>query len=89
MSETAYSIEEIARRGQALYDEQIRSKVEPAHRGEYLILNVDTGEYEIDQDDLVASQRARARFADAPLFTIRVGHPTAYRLGAAPNIRES
>lgn len=72
---------DIARRGQAIYDQRIRPLVDPEHRGEFLVLNVDTGEYEIDPEDVVATERARARFADAPLFTVRVGYKAAYRLG--------
>jgi hypothetical protein len=43
---------------------------------------LETGEYEIDHDDLTASRRARARFPSAPLFTLRIGHEAAYRIGA-------
>lgn len=75
--------EEIARRGKAIYDQKIRASVEPEHNGKYLILNVETGEYEMNADYLTASVRARERFPDAPLFTLRVGHPAAYRIGSS------
>jgi hypothetical protein len=83
MSRTQYTSEEIVRRGQVLYEQEIRPKVEAEHKGKYLIINVETGEYELDADDLVASKRAKARFPDAPLFTVRIGYPTAYRLGGS------
>ena len=73
--------EEIARAGQSLYEQTIRASVEPEHNGKFIVLNVETGEYEMDADDLTASLRARDRFPDAPLFTVRVGHPAAYRIG--------
>ncbi|NOS99168.1 MAG: hypothetical protein HOP29_00905 [Phycisphaerales bacterium] len=76
------SFDEIARRGRAVYDRQLRAQLEPRHNGEYLILNVDTGEFEIDADDAAASKRAQARFPRASLVTIRVGHHAAYRIGA-------
>ena len=72
---------EIGRRGQALYDQTIRAQVEGENRGKFLILDVNTGEYEIDAEDLVASERLLARRADAVLFGVRIGFPTAYRLG--------
>jgi hypothetical protein len=37
----------------------------------------------MDPDDLAASKRAKARFPDSPLFTVRIGYPTAYRLGGS------
>jgi hypothetical protein len=81
MPRTQYTSQEIVQRGQALYEQEIRPKVEAENKGKYLIINVATGDYEMDADDLAASKRAKARFPDAPLFTMRIGYPTAYRLG--------
>jgi len=75
------SPEEIARRGEAIYDRDIRSKVEPDHVGEFVILDVLTGEYELDKDDLTASHRMLARKPDAVMYGIRIGSPAAYRIG--------
>lgn len=70
-----------AERGQALYDAQIRAQVEEKHRGKFLILDVNTGDYEIDAEDLAACHRLLERKPDAVLFGVRVGHRAAYRLG--------
>ena len=70
----------IGQRGQALYDQQIRAQVEQDHRGKFLILDVNTGDYEIDAEDLTASERLLARRPEALLFGARVGHRAAYRL---------
>jgi hypothetical protein len=78
---TQYTRDEIVQCGQALYEQEIRPKVESENKGKYLILNVDTGDYDMDSDDLIATRRARAKYPDAPLFTVRIGYPTAYRLG--------
>ena len=71
---------QIGQRGQALYDQQIRAQVEQDHRGKFLILDVNTGDYEIDAEDLTASERLLARRPDAALFGVRIGHRAAYRL---------
>ena len=81
MQATGPSGDEVVKRGQALYDTQIRPKVEAGNEGKFLVINVETGEYEMDADDVAAAQRARTRFPDAPLFSMRVGYPGAYRLG--------
>ena len=77
MTETG---QQIGQRGQALYDQQIRAQVEQDHRGKFLILDVNTGDYEIDAEDLTASERLLARRPDAALFGVRIGHRAAYRL---------
>jgi hypothetical protein len=81
MAHPSYTSDEIARRGQALYEEQIRAQVEAHHEGEFLVLNIETGEYEMDANELAAWQRAQAKHPDAAFYILRVGSPTAYRLG--------
>jgi hypothetical protein len=81
MQQTHLSGDEIVKRGQALYDEKIRPQVEAGNKGKFLVINVETGEYEMDADDVAAAKRASARFPDAPLFLMRVGYPSAYVLG--------
>ena len=73
--------EEVVRRGRQMYEARLREQLEIAHSGEFLILNVQTGEYEVDRDDVAASRRARLRFPDAPLLPIRIGHAPAVRIG--------
>ena len=64
--------DEISVRGQRLY-EQILPRLEPARRGDFIVINVETGEYELDPDDETAAQRASQRFGAAPSFAARVG----------------
>ena len=82
MSAADYTGDEIVRLGEAVYDRSIRSEVEAGNKGKFLVINVETGEYEMDEDDLVASKRAKNRFPEAPLFAMRVGFSTTYNLGA-------
>lgn len=77
-----YTTEEVGRRGQALYDQQIRDKVEAEHAGRFLVVDITTGDYEIDEDDLAASDRALAKNPHAVLYGLRIGYPAAYRVGA-------
>jgi hypothetical protein len=81
MATVTYTAEEIAQRGQEIYEQEILPKVEPGNKGKLVVINVETGDYEMDADPVAAAKRARARFPDASLFTVRVGYPTAYRMG--------
>ena len=82
MPNLATSPEEIARRGQDYYDRFLRAKLEPKHRGKFLVLDIETGEYEIDRDEMAAIQRARARMPDRVFYILRVGYGAAHRIGA-------
>lgn len=76
-----YTPEEVEARGEAIYEEQIRDRVEAENRGKFLVIDIETGDYEIDADDLRATMRALAKRPAAILYGLRIGYPTAYRLG--------
>ena len=77
-----YTAEEVAARGEALYAQRIRPHVEATHQGQFVVVDIETGDYEIDADDLAATKRALAKRPDAVLYGVRIGSPTAYRLGS-------
>jgi hypothetical protein len=81
VSHPRYTSEEIARRGQALYDERLRADIDARHRGEFLVLDIETGEYELDVDELAALRRAKRKNAGAAFYILRIGYPAAYRIG--------
>ena len=81
MAHTSYSRKEIAKRGQALYEREIRDQLDAGARGKFLVLDVESGDYELDTNELTALKRARGRRPTGAFYILRVGHPTAYRLG--------
>lgn len=67
----------------AIYDAELRH-LEAEHTGEFLVLDVNTGEYEVDAERGQAALRMLARFPDedAQAFcAFRVGAPPSYRRG--------
>ena len=76
-----YPPKEVSSRGEAIYEQQIRDKVETEHQGKFLVIDIETGEYEMDADDLMATKRLLAKRPDAILYGLRIGFPTAYRIG--------
>jgi hypothetical protein len=81
MSQAGLTADEITRRGQEIYDRQIRDRVKPQHIGKFLVVDIDTGDYEIDTDSLAASDRVLARHPNGTLYYVRIGYPVAHRLG--------
>ncbi len=88
MADAKYSREDVATRGEAIYEQDIRPKVENESKGKYLVLDIETGEYEIDQDDLVATKRVMAKCPNGVLYGLRIGYPAAYRLGGFSTVRD-
>ncbi len=76
-----YTPQEVAARGEAIYLRQIRDKLNPKHKGEFVVIDIETGEYEINADDVAATKRLLTNYPDAVIYGLRVGFSTAYRIG--------
>ncbi len=61
VSKPLYSKEEFARRDDEIYDRDISPHIGPADEGKFVVVDIETGEYEVDQDELAASDRLLAR----------------------------
>jgi hypothetical protein len=79
-----YSAEETARRGDAIYERDIRAQVEPTHRGKVVAIDIDSGAYVIADNALTASERLLAQHPDADIWCVRVGSRVLYRIGGRP-----
>lgn len=75
-----YSKEEFARRRNEIYNRDIRPQVETeSNKGKIVLVDIESGAWEIDADEVAASRRMDARLPDAQVWMVRVGYPTVYR----------
>ena len=82
MGHSRYPKEEIVRRGEEWYELESRGKIDEAsNKGKVLVIDIETGEYEIDDDGLAAARRARAKHPDAALYAMRIGYPAYAKIG--------
>lgn len=68
-----YPSEEFQRRGEAIY-EKIKSQVDPGNEGKILAIDIETGEYEIDNNSIAASDRLFDRLDDPQIYCLRIGY---------------
>jgi hypothetical protein len=80
VGQSNYAREEIARLGEEIYHQSIRDQVMPHQKGKFLVLDIETGDYEVDEDDLQAEKRLRSRRPHGVLYGMRVGYTSAYTL---------
>lgn len=73
ISQPRYSKDEFARRGDAIYDRAIGRRLEPAHDGEFVAIDIESGDFEVDPDELAAADRLRARHPEAQVWLRKVG----------------
>jgi phosphate uptake regulator len=76
------SSEEVAKRAYQLYESIIRQKVETEENiGKMVIVNIETGDYEVDETGLQAAKNLQAKSPYARLFGIRIGYNVAASFG--------
>jgi hypothetical protein len=76
-----YSKEEFARRGNEIYEFQVRPQVEEGNLGKIVAIDIETGAFELAKDTMIASDRLLERCPDAQIWCVRVGHKGVHRFG--------
>ncbi len=77
-----YSKEEFARRGEEIFARDIRPHLEGIPVSHFVLIDIETGAFEVDESELAASDRLRARHPDAQVWMRRVGSRFSRRFGS-------
>jgi len=76
------SREEVARRAKQVYETSIRQRVEVEENiGKMVIIDIETGDYEVDETGLKSAHNLSAKHPYARLFGICIGYNVAASLG--------
>ena len=74
--------EEIDRKGMKLYQEQISAQVEiTENMGKVIAIDVESGDFEVAEEGLIAGERLRERHPDASMLCLRIGYNAVYSFG--------
>ena len=79
-----YSKEEFARRGDAIYDRDIGPRFEKTDKDKFVAIDIETGDFEIDADEMAATDRLLARIPGAQIWFRRIGSKYARHFGPRP-----
>jgi hypothetical protein len=81
MGHPRVSSEEIGRRGWEIYRKILPQIETEENIGKIVSIDIETGEYAIDDDLLSSSNQLLAKHPDAALFGMRIGYDAVYSLG--------
>ena len=76
-----YPKEEFARLGDAIFEKDVLPHLKSRDKGRFVAIDIETGDYEIADERMTASQNLRARLPDPQIWMMRVGFPTVTRIG--------
>ncbi len=74
--------EEVAQRGDELYDRLLRKKLEAEYAGKIVAIDVNSADYAIAGTVLEASDEVLAKHPGAQIFLLRVGDRVVHRIGS-------
>ncbi len=79
--EPRYSEEEFARRGDEIYDRVVAPRIGKEDEGKFVVIDIETEDFEVGDDEIATSHRVMERNPDAQMWLTRVGSRYAYRFG--------
>ena len=83
MGHPTFSKEEISSRGRAIYEQRLRVQIEADNLDKFVIIDIETGDYEIDTDDFAASDRAHQKHPNGAFYGMRIGRRSSGMIGAS------
>ena len=76
-----YKKEEFARRGDALVESKVRPHLKVADMDKFVAIDIETGEYELDQNEMKAADRLQKRVPEAQIWLVHVTTGCLHRFG--------
>jgi hypothetical protein len=68
----------LAEAGERLYEENLRSKLEPTHKGKIVVIDAESGDYFLGANLHEANEKARKKYPNKVFYAIKVGYPAVY-----------
>jgi hypothetical protein len=61
-----------------LYEKNLRSKLEPTHKGKIVVIDAESGDYFLGTTLHEANEQARKKYPNKVFYAIKVGYPAVY-----------
>jgi hypothetical protein len=74
-----YSKKEFARRGDKLYETQVRPHLKAEDEAKFAAIDIESGTYAIARDELQACDKLNARLPEAQIWLVRIGSRYVHR----------
>jgi hypothetical protein len=75
-------IHDVAARGKAIFFGTIQPKLGPDWDDQFVAIDIESGEYQIDPDELTAIRRIRHLRPDGTIFVARAGASATHAIGS-------
>lgn len=76
-----YTKDEFAERGDLIYENDVRPYLTEVDEGKLVAVDIESGFYEVAEEELEACDRLRGRIPNAQIWMVRVGSRGVHRFG--------
>lgn len=87
-TQTRPGLDEFGLTARALYEREVVPRLWPEDHGKFVAVDVETGDFEVHEDDYQATMCVRTRHPGGLVWLERAGYPTTYvfrsRVSSAP-----
>lgn len=80
-NQNTLSPEQLAEKGQKIYNEKLKSILEPDKKGKFVVIEVESGDYFVADTVLEAVQEAQKKYPNKVFHTIKIGYEGIFKMG--------
>lgn len=80
-NENSLTPEQVAERGQQIYNERLKAILEPSHHGKFVVIEVESGDYFVAGSVIEALGEAQKKYPNKVFHTIKVGFDGIFKMG--------
>jgi hypothetical protein len=81
-TENALTTDQVAAKGQKIYDEKLKGILEAENKGKFVVIEVESGDYFVADTVLEALQKAKEKYPNKILHAIRIGYEGIFKMGS-------
>lgn len=70
----------VTREGMRIYEEKLKDKLEPGYKGQYAVIDAETGDYFVAKELMQATKKAEKKYPHKIFYLKKIGFEAAFRL---------
>ncbi len=89
MNDQSLSLQEIEKRGQEIYDQELKDKLEPRYTGKFVAIDIDSKEYFIGDTLENAILKAKGKYSNHLFHSVKIGSTGVFKVSGYYNNERS
>ena len=75
---TAVNKERLVAQGEALYQQRLKSQLDPTYHGQIVAIEVESGDYFVGKSVIEAARKAKEKHPEKVFYFVKIGFPAVH-----------